>query len=71
MAALWGIKESFCVYSWAEGMVMVTMATKSSLEQQSHFTVRDNVSALLLLMVAGGRETSKTSPIDSLRNARG
>ena len=52
-------------------MVMVTMATKSSLEQQSHFTVRDDVSALLLLMVAGGRGTSKTSPIDSLRNARG
>ena len=71
MAALWGIKESFCVYSWAEGMVMVTMATKSSLEQQNHFAVRDNVSALLLLMVAGGRGTSKTSPIDILRNARG
>ena len=50
---------------------MVTMATKSSLEQQNHFAVRDNVSALLLLMVAGGRGTSKTSPIDSLRNARG
>lgn len=39
----------------SDALVVAAVATESFLEQQSHFTLRDNVSTLLLLMAVGGR----------------
>lgn len=43
----------------SDALVVAAVATESFLEQQIHFTLRDNVSTLLLLMAVGGGQGHK------------